>query len=151
MIQFVIIENTNMIQSSIRRILRRFSKENEVKFKVVKYERYNEGLKKEVCNNDIRKVYFIDYNFYDMFSGIEMITSLRMNNSDFIGIGKYLYQNVFQVFSVIEKSIYLDMNLEKIIDLIYHQKYDHRTIKLICHHEEIEIYMKNIFVKSKNL
>ena len=87
-----------------------------------------------------------------MFSGIEIAKKIREKDweSDIIFIKRIedkeqcLYQNVFQVFSVIEKSIYLDMNLEKIIDLIYHQKYDHKTIKLICHHEEIEIYMKNI-------
>ena len=39
----------------------------------------------------------------------EMITSLKKNNSDFIGIGKYLYQNDYK---------YYEKNKDKLNDLI---------------------------------
>ena len=55
----------------------------------------------------------------------EMITSLRMNNSDFVGIGKYLYQNDYKYYSKNKDKLQekiKDIKAEYDINITYTQK-----------------------------
>ena len=152
MLKIIVVEDKKEYQRSIKKILTKMSVKLDFDYQPIYFVGYTEDLKKEIENQDNRKIYLLDIELEKSISGIEIAEKIREEDwdSEIIFLTNHdqmfeaVHRSVLNVFDFIERFVNMEDRLENDLLKIIRKKDDKKLLKISGPHIEIELYLKNI-------
>ena len=152
MLKIIVVEDKKEYQRSIKKILTKMSVKLDFDYQPIYFVGYTEDLKKEIENQDNRKIYLLDIELEKSISGIEIAEKIREEDwdSEIIFLTNHdqmfeaVHRSVLNVFDFIERFVNMEDRLENDLLKIIRKKDDKKLLKISGPHIEIELYLKSI-------
>lgn len=147
MIKFIVIEDDKIHQEKVKSILRTITFNNEEEVKIYTYQKYSSKLREEILDKTTRKIFIIDIELENNYSGVQIAKLIRENDweSEIIFMTNHdkmfetVYRNVYKVFDFIEKFHNFENRLEKDIKEILKMNFDNKMF--IYHGRNIDLHL----------
>lgn len=151
MINFIVVEDNNIILEKNNNIIHKVMFKNKIDYKIYSYSKYGSELKNIISSDLENKVYILDIEL-DEISGLDIARSIRKNDlNSFIIISTthtdflpFAIKSRLLIYDFISKFDDYSNNLYVVLKEIVDKIYDQKTIQLIIDKEIKNIKLKNI-------
>lgn len=152
MIKIIVIEDDKNYQERVKKLLRALTFKSEEEIKIFVYQKYTSKLREEILDKSDRKIYIIDIELENTYSGIQIAKLIRENDweSEIIFMTNHdkmfetVYRNVYKVFDFIEKFHSFETRLEKDVIEILKMNFDNKMFVYHGRNIDLHIFYKEI-------
>lgn len=152
LVKFVVVDDDESNLEEVKNIIREVTFNLNEDVKIATYSKYCKNLADEINNISERKIYILDIELDDKYSGIQIAENIRLNDweSEIIFMTYHdkmfetVYRKVYEVFDFIEKFYNFKERLKKDIKIILNKNFDNKLFVYKSRNVDLKIYLKNI-------
>ena len=152
MIKFIVIEDDKAHQEKVKGLLRTITFNNEEEASISLYSKFTTKLREEILDKSMRKIFIIDIELENNYSGVQIAKLIRENDweSEIIFMTNHdkmfetVYRNVYIVFDFIEKFHSFEVRLEKDVREILKMNFDNKMFIYHGRNIDLHVYYKEI-------
>lgn len=152
MIKFIIIDNDLKYQTIYETIINKLMFNNNINYKIEKYNKYTPELSHTISDRSIFKIYLAEIVLPGIKNGLDIAQEIRNKDWDseilFLTNHDKLFETVFRkeykVYSFIEKYYNLESRLETNLNRILSRNFDKNKFLLSNCSQDLQIYFKDI-------
>jgi two-component system response regulator AgrA len=152
MITILIVDDEKRYRDAVVEVVNKVSIKFNQEITIKQFEKYNKEFKKEIDEQDSKKIYILDIDLNDSISGVNIAECIRSKerNSEIIFITNHdrmfdvVYRNVYDVFAFIEKFHNFKPTLEKKLTLLFKKDFDNGMFTYSNRVVDLTIYYRNI-------
>ena len=151
-IKFVVVDDEERCLNDVKDIIRDVTFNLNEEVRIETFTKYSKKLEKEINNVSERKIYILDIQLDEKFSGIQIAEMIRSVDweSEIIFMTYHdkmfetVYRKVYEVFSFIEKFYDFRERLKKDLKTILKKNCDNKLFVYQSRNVDLKIYLKNI-------